>query len=258
MMPLFQGPNFIKSLLFFPQKSWDDSPVNWGLQFEELNLATPSGIQVNAVWLPSANPEAEAIVFFHGNAGNLSHRFFKVAPLIKRGYHVLLLDYRGYGKSEGEINTEEDLYKDGETVLKWLQEEKNISPERIVLYGESLGGGIALEIAMRFPVKAIIIESTFTSLKEMAKNHYPLVPTAVIRDFYFRNNEKIKEIKAPILIIHGTNDSISPYWMGEKLYESAPEPKEFFKVEGAEHNNLTLLAGDEWVNRIDEFVKKYS
>ena len=111
---------------------------------------------------------------------------------------------------------------------------------------------------MRFPVKAIIIESAFTSLKDMAKNHYPLVPTAVIRDFYFKNNEKIKEIKAPILIIHGTNDSISPYWMGEKLYESAPEPKEFFKVEGAEHNNLTLLAGDEWVNRVDEFVKKHS
>lgn len=252
------GNKLVKNFLFFPQSQWDDQPENWGLRHEEVMIPVTKDSEISALWFPQDGEARETIILPHGNAGNISHRLFKVAPLIKKGFQVLLFDYRGYGKSTGDINNEEDLYKDGEAALNWLKEKKGIEPQSVVVLGESVGCAVALELAVRYPVKAVILESPFTSLRDMAKTHYPLMPAFLVKGFELNNLEKVKQIKAPLLHIHGTRDSICPFSMGETLFSGAQEPKEIFVVQNGDHNDIVMVAGNEYFDRIDRFIKNLS
>jgi len=248
--------NLLKQFLLFPQKKWDDSPDNWNLDFEDVSIPISTRVTLSAWWLKGSKPDGEAILFFHGNAGNISHRLFKAVPLIQKGYDILLVDYRGYGKSTGSIESAADFSEDGEKTLEWVREEKHLELDQIILFGESLGSITALELASKHAVKAVVLEGVFTSAEDLIKRHYPFVPPGALGDFRVDNMEKIRQCRAPLLMLHGTADSICPISMAETLLNAAPGPKEFFKVEGADHNDLPIVAGKQFAERIDGFIRK--
>lgn len=238
----------VTSLLFFPEEDYWQLPKDLGLEAETVACVTQDGVRLSAWFLPASDAKA-TILYFHGNGGNISGRLFKVKGWIERGVSVFLLDYRGYGKSEGKITHERDLDRDAEAALGWLKESKKLSAGEIILYGESLGSAPAVELATREKFKGLILESPFVSIKELAKRHYPWAPSFLVRDFQFNNLEKIRNIQCPVFVLHGTDDDICPQDMGRRVFEQAPAPKEFFSVAGGSHNDLLDQAGEEYFDR---------
>lgn len=249
----------ITSMIFFPEKTLYENPKDYGLAFEDVEVVTSDGVKLHG-WFLKANPEKGAMLFLHGNAGNISHRLFKVKGWVERGFSVLLIDYRGYGKSEGKIQHGDDVMEDAAAALDWLLGGGGRHApllQRIILYGESLGSAPAIRLASENEVTAIILEGPFTSFSELARTHYPFVPEFVLRDFEFRNLNRIGELKSPLFIMHGTHDEVCPHAMGERLFESAPAPKKFFSVPKGNHNDLPTAAGEEYWEKPYEFISKY-
>ena len=251
-------------MIFFPEKEFYEKPADYGFKSEDVFVQTADGIRLHGWFLepPADRPELErsirpVLLFFHGNAGNISHRLFKVKGWIERGFSVFLIDYRGYGKSEGEINHREDVERDAEAVFRWLHEGRKTQLSRILLYGESLGTFPALGLAVKFKAAALILEAPFTSFYELARLHYPFVPKSILKDFEFSNLAAIEEIKTPLFILHGMRDEICPYEMAGELFEKAPEPKVLFSVPEGMHNDLCMAAGEGYWQKPAEFVKKY-
>ncbi len=218
---------------------------------------TSDNVKISGWFLPAPGPKG-VVYFLHGNAGNIADRLFKAEEWIKRGFSVFLLDYRSYGKSEGKITGEKDLYADAQSGLDWLTKEKTIKSSDIILYGESIGAAPILELASHSAYKAVILEAPFTSLADMAKKHYPFIPSGWLSGFQMRNDEKVSKLKSPLLIVHGTDDEICPFEMGKQLFEAAPQPKELFEVRGGTHNELPFQAGPDFYERPIQFIMKHS
>lgn len=247
----------IASFIFFPTAQYSTLPENTGLISENVFLQTSDGVKISGWFLPA--PDHQGVIYFlHGNAGNISDRLFKAEEWIKRSFSVFLLDYRSYGKSEGKITGEKDLYVDAEAGIDWLAREKKVQKSQIVLYGESIGSGPAVELASKASYKALVLEAPFTSLADIAKKHYPMVPSGLLSAFQFDNEEKIRNSKAPLFIIHGTQDEICPFEMGKRLFEAAPEPKELLEIPGGTHNELPFQAGPDFYNRPIQFLSEHS
>ena len=245
--------SIVTSLLFFPDEDFIELPKNLGLVSETVEYLTDDGVKLHNWFLPAEGAKA-CLLFLHGNAGNISGRLPKAAGWVKRGVSVFLLDYRGYGKSEGKIDNEVDLYLDGVAALKWLKEKKGIPLSQIILYGESLGSSLATELATREKFKGLILEAPFTNLLELARHHYSWLPSFLLRDFPFNNLEKIAKIHSPFFLIHGTEDEVCPYEMGQKILAQAPEPKRLFTVPSGAHNDLRDRAGEPYFDRPYEFL----
>jgi len=249
----------ITSMIFFPDQVFYEKPSDYGLTAEDVIFETADGVKLHGWFLP-AHPQKGAMVFFHGNAGNISGRVYKAQGWVERGFSVFLVDYRGYGKSEGEIRHEDDLFRDGEAALGWLRKEKKISLSKIILYGESLGSNPAIRLAVDNRVGAVILEAPFTSFVDLAPIHYPIMPKALfkmlLRDFELANANRIENVKAPLFILHGTRDETCPYSMGELLFEKAPEPKGFFSIINGTHNDLPMAAGSDYWQKPYEFINK--
>lgn len=250
----------ITSMIFFPEKTFYEKPSDYGYDWQDVDLQTKDGVRIHG-WFLKAKREKGVILFFHGNAGNISNRLSKVKGWVDRDFSVFLLDYRGYGKSEGKIENESNIYEDGETAFKWLVrkvEAHGRAPlQKIILYGESIGSAPAIRIASSNPVGAVILEAPFTSFFELARTHYPFVPAAFLKDFEFSNMNRIAELKAPLFILHGTRDEICPYAMAGELLEKAPEPKALFSITGGLHNDLPMAAGEDYWEKPYEFVTKH-
>lgn len=196
------------------------------------------------------------LLFFHGNAGNISGRLFKAKGWVDRGFSVLLVDYRGYGKSEGKIEHEEDVLTDARASWNYLTGVKKAEPSKIVLYGESLGTYPAIKLAGEHHGAALILEAPFISFLELAGVHYPFVPKSLLKNFAFSNIGSIENVQCPVFILHGTKDEICPYAMAEKLFQHAPAPKEFFPVLGGGHNDLPERAGHDFWEKPYQFISK--
>ena len=202
-------------------------------------------------------PESKAcLLFFHGNADNISSRLPKAKAWIDRGVSVFLLDYRGYGKSKGDIKEGDDLIKDADAALKWLKETKAYSASQLTLYGESIGAVPAIELSNKEKFKAIILEAPFTSLKELAKHHYGMAPDFMLKDFLMDNEAKISKVKSPVFVLHGAEDEIVPFAMGKRLFEKAPEPKEFLEIRGARHNDISVVGGSDFFDKPFQFATR--
>ncbi|NQT95718.1 MAG: alpha/beta hydrolase [Candidatus Omnitrophica bacterium] len=229
-----------------------DTPKTIKLEFEDLYLKTSDNIDINGWFIPNEKAKS-TLLFFHGNGGNISHRLEKISFLHKMDLNIFIIDYRGYGKSKGKPN-ETGLYRDAEAAYQYLLKKKNIPAENIILYGESLGGAVAVEIASKHKVKAVITEDTFTSVKEMSKIVYPFLPTFFLYT-KFDSLSKIKDIKVPKLIIHSTGDEIVPFELGQKLFNEASEPKEFLKLRGS-HNTAFFDSMEDFRVGILDFFSK--
>ncbi len=249
-----------RQLIYFPTRVRQDAPtprIPGASSVEEVWLDTADGVRVHGIYATHEQPFAH-LLFFHGNAGNLYDRLDNVALLVGSGFNVLIMDYRGYGKSEG-TPSEQALYHDGLLAYRHLTEERGAEPARLVLFGRSLGSTVVIELATSQPAGAVVLESAFTSAEALGRVHYGFLPGMLFRalSHQFDSLEKVPRLRAPVLYIHGTADNIVPVEMGRRLYEASPEPKAFYEIPGAGHNDTLLVGGREYFRRLEQFVKEH-
>lgn len=213
-----------------------------------------NGVKIHGWFRPAdSGPEAGAVLVSHGNGGNLSHRAHLMFDLHRHlGRSVLLYDYPGYGKSGGRPS-EAGCYASGEAAFQWLTKTRGFPEKRIVLLGESLGGGPATELATRHDAEVLVLAYTFTSLPAVAKRFHPWLPCETLMSNRFDNLAKIPRVKLPIFIAHGTADEVIPYAHGEALYAAANEPKQFHPMPGFTHN---LMLGEDFYQALGEFLRE--
>jgi fermentation-respiration switch protein FrsA (DUF1100 family) len=241
----------VDRMIFQPSPGVDLTPEALGIEAESLHLPTEDGVRIHAFHLP-AGGASRAVLFLHGNAGNASHRLPNAAALAGLGAQVLLLDYRGYGLSEGSPS-EAGVYADARAGLAHLVETRGIPEGRVVLFGRSVGGAVAVDLAQDRALAGVILESTFTSLSEMARRVAGPLARIFVRSG-FDVAGKISRVRAPLLFFHGDRDEIVDYRLGQRLFEVAPAPKHFETISGAGHNDTVEVGGREYFARIGRFL----
>jgi fermentation-respiration switch protein FrsA (DUF1100 family) len=243
---------FIESQIFFPDPTLEFSPTEFGLEFEDIRFETSDGIGLHG-WLIPAERHGPLLLFFHGNAGNISHRVHNIYQLNKSGISVFIIDYRGYGLSEGKIS-EKGFYLDAEAAYLKAVDLAAEEERKLIIFGRSLGGVAAVHVAHARPCEGVILESTFTNLAGMARAHFPFLIKEKALQKRFNSVDKIGTVKAPILFFHGDRDDIVPIELGQALFEAAPEPKEFVTLPGAGHNDTYVVAGPGYFEKFTSFV----
>lgn len=239
--------------LYYPLRTIEATPEDIGLYYEDMVVSTSDGVDINFWYIPADHPRA-TIIFCHGNGGNIGHRLEKIQILHDLNLSVLIFDYRGYGSSGGRPS-EEGLYRDAAAVAGYLLNVRMIPGERTVVFGESLGSSVAVDLASRHDLAGIIIEGGFTTARDVAKRIFPFIPGFVYKS-RFDSLEKIGEVRAPKLILHSSEDEIIPYELGKKLFDAASGPKEFVMLKGG-HNDAFLVSREVYTREIDSFFSKY-
>ena len=246
---IFQG-----KLVYFPGKEVGDTPGSIGLHYEDVYLVTDDKIKIHGWYVP--HPDAKAtLLFFHGNAGNISHRIESIFIFYNIGLSVFIIDYRGYGNSDGRPS-EHGTYRDAMAAWNYLVDERHLRPDEIIVFGRSLGGAVAASLAAKVTPAAVILESTFTSIKELGTHYYPYLPVSWISRIHYPVDEHITSFNCPVLIIHSHQDELVPVRFGQRLFEYALEPKMFLSISGT-HNGGFLLSKDVYVKGIKHFFKTY-
>ena len=238
-----------KYVIYVPERTIEMTPWSEGLAYEDVWFPTSDGLKLHGWLVPS--PDARVtLVWFHGNAGNISHRVDNIKQLHRflgraRTPNIFIFDYRGYGKSQGGFSdlSEEATYRDAEGALAYLRARQDLAHTKPVYFGRSLGAAIAVEVARRHSPAALILETPFTSIRDMAKVALPFLPVGSLLQTKYDSLTKIREIRVPLLILHGDRDDVVPYEQGRRLYEAANEPKTFYAIRGARHND-TYIVGD--------------
>jgi fermentation-respiration switch protein FrsA (DUF1100 family) len=241
-------------LLYFPFRDVGATPAAINLPFEEVRLAAADGQSIAAWWIP-AQSERAVLLYCHGNAGNISHRLGPIEMFHLLGLSVLIFDYRGYGQSTGRPS-EEGTYADAEAAWRYLVDAQQRRPEKILLFGESLGGAVAAHLASRNDGGGLILLSSFTSIPELAAGLYPLLPVRWLSKFRYATIDIIGAIAAPKLIIHSPDDEIIPFAHGKALYEKAAQPKQFLEIKGG-HNESFFVSADIFMRGVDGFVSRH-
>lgn len=242
----------INQFIYFPEREVITTPKEIGLSYEDVHIQASDGTKLHG-WLIGDPTFKRTVLFFHGNAGNISHRLDRLRSFGECPARFFFLDYRGYGKSEGTPN-EEGLYLDAKAGYEFLLK-KGVDTQDIVVFGESLGGAVAIELASTHSIGGAILESTFTSLSELAQQVYPFVPSSMVPNQY-DSIGKINRIEAPLLIIHSTQDEIVPFSMGERLFKAAKAPKKLVKIEDTGHNDVYLTKNPEYRTKLLELLVK--
>jgi len=245
---------FQDQLLYFPSRTLVTTPDRYGLAYETVHLDTEDGERLHGWWIP-ADDARGTLLFFHGNAGNISGRLESVQQFHQLGLNVLIIDYRGYGESTG-TPSEEGLYRDAEAAWQHAVTQRGIDPSRIVIFGRSLGGGPATWLAMQHDAGALLVESAFTSVPDIAGHHYPWLPAQLLATTQFDNRTRIDQIDMPLLVIHSRGDAVIPFDHGRDLFESAREPKQFLEIDG-NHNDGFLVSADRYLRAIDQFLRDH-
>jgi fermentation-respiration switch protein FrsA (DUF1100 family) len=251
--------NLERFLIYFPMGAEADLPpprLQHG-EIEEVTLQTADGERISVWHLKTHHPRIATVLFFHGNGGNVFHRADHIDGMAAQGLDVVLLEYRGYGKSSG-TPSEEGLYLDADAAYRYVTQTKGIPAGEVILFGESLGAAVATDIAIREQAAGLVLESAFTSIREMGRLHYSFLPDAAYRfiSHQFDTVGKIDQVTVPILSIHGTEDGIVPLRLGRALFEAAPEPRSWFEVEGADHNDLPFTGGRPYFERLAAFARQ--
>lgn len=230
-----------RQILYVPSPVRQDRAVWNAADMDIVTVRTEDGLDLEGWYKPPAKGKP-VIVVFHGNASHMGASAWKARPYMDAGYGALLPAYRGYAGNPGSPD-EQGLYKDAAAFLDWLAKEKDIPPARTVLLGESLGSGVAVAMAAdRYrDVKAVVLESPYTSFADLAQVHYPFIPFAryLVRDHY-PSIDRIGALTAPLLIVHGRRDVVVPFSQGERLFTAANEPKQMLAVDAAGHNDLYM------------------
>ena len=239
-----------RNLLYLPsENNYLDDPIQFN--YEEVFIEVEKDIKLKSWLINKDLKKNKTLIIFHGNAGNLFNRTYKLNRLNDLNLNIFLISWRGFSGNSGQPS-EKNLYSDAKKAIEWLNE-KGVQNENIILYGESLGTGVAVELGQENSFKSIILESPYTSMEKAAKIYYPYLPVSLLLKDKFNSEDKIKSIKIPILIMHGKNDQIIPFTMGKELFEKANEPKYFYSPV----DDHMLSYNDKLIKTIKQFIEKY-
>jgi fermentation-respiration switch protein FrsA (DUF1100 family) len=248
--------NFLDQIFVFHPTPWVDR--DWrrisGLPLQDVCFTSTDGTKLFG-WLVEVERPLGTLLWCHGNAGNIIHRLENLAELYRLGLSVFLFDYRGYGRSEGRPS-EDGLYRDAEAAYLYLRQERQVPASRLVVFGRSLGASVATDLVSRRPAAGLILESPFPSVAAVARLNHFGVAAHWLLGAKFNLIERLSTISVPILVIHGDRDSIIPLELGKAVFEAAPQPKEFYLVPGADHNDLYIVGGAPYFQRLKQFVQK--
>jgi fermentation-respiration switch protein FrsA (DUF1100 family) len=243
--------------LYGPVREVAYTPSELELDFEDITFKSSDGLRLSGWYIPVEGSEL-AVLFCHGNGGNIAHRLDSINIFHNLGLNCFIFDYRGYGSSEGKPN-EQGTYLDAGAAYQWLREEKKISPDNIIIFGRSLGGSIAAQLAGKVKARALVIEGAFTSFADIGQKFYPYMPVRWFARFNYRTIDYIKKVNCPVMLIYSRNDDIVPFEFGPELYEAANEPKELVEIFGS-HNDAFLVSGEiyqkAWAKWL-KFLKEY-
>lgn len=252
---------FQSRLVYFPQVGREVAvtPSARGLDHESVDIRTEDGEILHAWWVPAStrSPEGRGIVlFFHGNAGNISHRLDYLLMFNRLGYATLIVDYRGYGRSSG-TPSEQGTYNDALAAWRWLAQKRNAVAQDVVIAGESLGGAVASWLAAQHAPRALLLMSTFTSVPDLAAQLYPLMPVRLISRFSYDNLANVRRIRAPLLVAHSRDDEIVPFAHGQALFAAAAGPRQFLEMRGS-HNEAFIFSREEWTSAVTVFLERHA
>ena len=245
---------FQSRLVYFPNvpsRVIGPGPDSIGLAYESVEILTEDGIRLDAWYVPVREPRG-TVLFFHGNAGNISHRLDSLRVFNELGFATLIFDYRGYGRSEGAVS-EQGIYRDAEAVWRHLTEERGIPATEVILFGRSLGAAVAAYMASQHRPGALIIESGFVSVPDMAAEIYPWLPARWLVRIGFSTGDSLQTVTCPVLVVHSRDDEIIPFDQGSRLFGVAHEPKQFLELRGG-HNDGFLVSGRRYLDGLDAFV----
>ena len=255
VLPLAVFPFFENRLIFFPEKGAPLTPAAMGLEYEDVFFDTEDGLRLHSWYIPPTTDSVDGyVLFLHGNAGNVAHFLEKTAGLARLGFGVMSPDYRGFGLSEGKPS-EKGVYLDSRAAFETFIQRPGVRPENVVIFGYSLGGAAAAELALEVRPQGVIFESTFTSIRDMAHEIVPLLPRFMVSPV-FETAGKMSRINAPALFIHGDRDELVPSFMGRRLYELHPGPKDIMIIPGGGHTDGHVVGGSPYLRKIREFILK--
>ncbi len=249
--------------IFFPSPTLETTPAVHGLPYEDVWIPVTSEEsqteRIHGWWLPSLQDDAPVMLYLHGNGGNVGANLSKAAWLNQIGFTVLMIDYRGYGLSDGEFPNESQVYEDAEAAWNHLTHTQNIPANRVVVFGHSLGSAIAIELATRHPdMRGLILEGTFTSILEMTNRtkSFGIFPIDRILTQRFDSLSKVRSLTMPVLYVHGTEDTVVPFDMSQTLYEATQAPKDLLFVPGADHEDVAGVGEDLYRSALRRFLQK--
>lgn len=244
---------FQARLVFLPSRTVAATPARIGLDFEEVWLNAADGVRIHGWYVP--HPRARGtLLFFHGNAGNIGDRLESLGIFHRLGLNTLIIDYHGYGKSGGSTG-EAESYRDAEVAWRHLVDTRRIPPKSIVLFGRSMGGAVAAWLAARVAPAGLILESTFTSIPDMAAKVYPFFPVRLLARIRLDAKASLAGVRAPVLVIHSADDEIVPLAQGRALFDAAPEPKSFLELRGG-HNDGFLVSREIYLAGLSGFIQE--
>ena len=233
-----------------PGRSIDMTPADVGIEYEDVSIETTDGVSLHGWFIPGQS--SHALLFFHGNAGNISHRLESIRQFRDLGLSVFIIDYRGYGQSKGRT-TEKGTYRDAEASWRYLTEDRGIADSEIVIFGRSLGASVAAWLAAKHQPRALIVESSFTSVPDIAQELYPWLPARWLSRLEHATRDYIGDVRCPVLIVHSRDDEIIPFHHGEAIFEAANEPRTFLPIRGG-HNDAILLDQRSYMKGLGDFL----
>jgi fermentation-respiration switch protein FrsA (DUF1100 family) len=223
-----------------------------GLAFEDVFFTSTDGVQLHGWFVPGSG----RVTWFwcHGNAGNISHRVPDIHAFHQRlGVNLFIFDYRGYGRSSG-APSEDGINRDAEAALDALRSRVDVDIDALVYFGRSLGAAVVIELALRHPPRGLVVEGAFSSVPDMARHAYPFLPVWPLLRTHYDSLSKVDRIARPLLVIHAERDEVVPLEMGKRLFEAAREPKTFFLVPRAHHNDTSTVGGESYFRALETFM----
>ncbi len=234
-------------MLYHPSREIEQTPNQVGLHYENINLTTSDGVNINGWFVPGENLAEDdhvtrlTVLFFHGNAGNISHRLDKIGIFRDLGVDTFIIDYRGYGRSEGQPN-EQGTYHDAQTAYEYLTQQRKLSPHSIIAYGESLGCAIAADLASKVELRGLVLEEGFTSTGDVGQEMFPFLPVRRLVRNKYDTISKLPRIHIPLLIFHSREDTLIKFTHGQRLFAAANDPKQFVELHGGHNDAFEVSA----------------
>jgi len=251
---LLYGCPMEEKIIFQPETRLHETPRDVGLPFDDVYFFTADGVRLNG-WFVPRREATSTLLWFHGNAGNISHRLENLKLLHdKIKVNVFIFDYRGYGQSGGTVS-EEGTYRDGAAAVELLRRRYGVGADRSVFFGRSLGAAVAVEMATRARSLALILETPFASIRLMARDKLPFLPIGPLLKTRYDVVEKIRRISSPLLVLHGDRDEVVPLSHGQLVFDAAPQPKRFYTIAGARHNDTYLVGGDPYFAALRQHIE---
>jgi len=237
-----------------PGRTLTMTPADARMDYEDVSIETADGVTLHGWFIPGRSPRV--LLFFHGNAGNISHRLDSIRQFRNLELSVFIIDYRGYGKSGGRT-TESGLYRDADAAWRYLTETRGVHPNNVVIFGRSLGASVAARLATQQDPLALIVESSFTSVPDIAQELYPWLPARWLSRLSHATHDYVQEVHCPVLVIHSRDDEIIPYHHGQAIFAAAPEPRTLLTLRGS-HNDAFLWDESSYIEGLWAFLTRAS